>query len=213
MKLKINFAVIINFLRLTLIVAIITSVFYKNWSNTAIAFLNLIITFLPSWFEKKYKIYIPLDFEFVITLLVYASLYLGEIRKFYVYFFWWDTLLHFIYAIAFACIGFIMLFILFQTNKIRSKPFWIGIFTFCFSVSIGVLWEIFEFIMDQTFGFNMQKSGLRDTMWDLITNSAGAALTSFIGYLYIKNHNSFLMQKVVNLFIQENPNFIENKNL
>ncbi|MBN2198126.1 hypothetical protein JW698_02985 [Candidatus Wolfebacteria bacterium] len=212
MELKKKFAIIINFLRITLAIAIITSIFYGNWSNLAIASLNLLLTFLPSWFKKKYNIYIPLDLEFAGIILIYASLYLGEIRSFYIRFWWWDVLLHFIYAIAFALIGFIILFLLFQTNKIKSSPFLIAVFSFCFSVTIGVLWELFEYFMDQTFGLNMQKSGLRDTIWDLITNCAGAGLSSFAGYAYIKGVKPFYFSRLIKLFIQDNPKLLKNKN-
>jgi hypothetical protein len=53
-------------------------------------------------------------------------------------------------------------------------------------LSIGALWEIFEFLMDSLFGLNMQKSGLIDTMWDLIVDALGALVISILGYLYLK---------------------------
>jgi hypothetical protein len=185
--------------------AIIISLFYASWFNLFISSLTIILTFLPSWFEKKYSIVVPLDFEFAIILFIYASLFLGEVNNFYTHFWWWDVVLHTISALAFALIGFIILFILFKTNKVNSKPVWIAIFSFCFSITIGSLWEIFEFGIDQTMGFNMQKSGLVDTMWDIISNTFGAAFASLAGYAYLKGNEQSYIGRFINLFFKENP--------
>jgi len=167
--------------------------------------LAFILTFAPKLVEKKYKIEIPLDFEIVIILFIFASLFLGEIHNFYLRFWWWDTLLHTVSAFAFACVGFVILLLLFKTNKIVSQPVWIVIFSFCFAVTIGVLWEIFEFFMDQTFSFNMQKTGLLDTMLDLISNSIGALAASLAGYAYLKSGQHSLTARLINSLITSNP--------
>lgn len=197
--------IVVNVLRLTLIIAIIASNIYNSWSNLFISSFTLILTFLPVWFEKKYKIIIPLDFEFAIIIFVYASLFLGETGNFYERFWWWDILLHGASAIAFGCIGFIILFILFKTNKINAHPVWLVIFSFCFAVSIGAIWEIFEFSMDRAFGLNMQKSGLIDTMWDLIVDGSGAILASLAGYTYMKGNERSYLNGLISLFIKSNP--------
>jgi len=80
-------------------------------------------------------------------------------------------------------------------------------FFFFFAVAIGAVWEIFEFSRDQIFGFIMQKSGLIDTMWDLIVDSAGALIASISGYFYIKKREIFLFGKVFKRFESENPDF------
>jgi len=198
------FKIVVNVIRSTLIFAMLASIFYSSWQNLFISLLTLILTFLPAWIEKKYKINIPLDFGLIIVLFVYASLFLGEINKFYYYFWWWDIFLHTVSAIAFASIGFVILFMLFKTNKIQSKPIWIAIFSFCFSLSIGVIWEIFEFFMDSFFGLNMQKSGLMDTMWDLISNCVGAITASLIGFIYMKGNQKSYLSKLVDFLIKSN---------
>lgn len=201
--------IIINILRLTLIFAVGASIFYNSWFNLFISSFTIILTFAPAWIGKKYNINIPLDFELVIILFIYTSLFLGEIINFYNYFWWWDILLHFSSAIAFAFIGFIVLFILFKTNKINSQPIWVAIFSFCFSISIGVMWEIFEFSMDQAFGLNMQKSGLIDTMGDLMSDGIGAMLASSFGYYYMKGKQISYLSKLVSLFVKKN-NIVSN---
>ncbi len=200
---KITIAV--NLLRLTLILEAAVSVFYFSWFNLVISVLTLALTYFPIWFEKKYRIDIPLDFELTIVLFVYASLFLGEVVRFYEYFWWWDTLLHAISAVAFSLIGFIILLVLFQTEKIRSKPIWIAFFSFCFSVCVAAIWEIMEFSVDQVFGANMQKSGLMDTMWDLIVASIGAGLASMSGFAYMKGGQHSAISRLVKVFFRDNP--------
>jgi len=92
------------------------------------------------------------------------------------------------------------------------NPNFIALFAFMFAIGIGVLWEIFEFFMDQIFGMNMQKSGLIDTMWDLIVDVLGAAVISILGWGYIKTRekDSFL-ERWIDEFIHKNPHLFEKK--
>jgi len=168
-------------------------------------FFSLTINIYTLLDKKKYKINIPLHFELAIILFVYASLFLGEITKFYELFWWWDILLHAISAIAFGYVGFIIIFILNDTKKLNITPFWIAIFAFCFAISIGTIWEIFEFSIDQIFNTNMQKSGLIDTMWDLIADTLGALISILGGYAYMKGNKKAYLSKLIKLFIKENP--------
>lgn len=88
-------------------------------------------------------------------------------------------------------------------------------FAFLYAVTIGTLWEIFEFSMDQFFGLNMQKpmlgdpSGLTDTMWDIIVNTIGALVISFMGWRYLKSKQTFFVRKWIRSFIQKNPSLFE----
>jgi len=203
MKIIDSFKFLVNFLRLTLIAAAVLAIIYGSWFNLLIIVITLVFTFLPHLLEKKYKIYIPLDFEFVIIFFVYASLFLGEVRDFYGRFWWWDVFLHTFSAIAFCFLGFIAFFLLFKAEKIKSRPVWIAIFSFCFSVTIAVLWEIFEFIMDQAFGFNMQKSGLYDTMGDLISASVSSLLVTAVGYIYLKSNQKSILHRWLDWVIKK----------
>jgi len=199
----------IKFLRLTLVLAIFASAIFGSWFNLFVAACTLGLTFLPAWLESKYRLVLPLDFEFAIVFFIYASLFLGETHNFYDHFWWWDVLLHVGSAIAFGFIGFLILFILFKADKVNANPFWIAVFSFCFAVSVGAIWEVFEFSMDQLFGFNMQKSGLVDTMWDIIIDSGGALVASVAGYAYMKGSHQSYLAKLVRLFIKSNPNIVK----
>lgn len=201
MRQKTKIEITILILRLTLALAAIAAIFYQSWLNLFIAILTMTMTFAPAFIEKKYKLEIPLDFEFAAILFIYASLFLGEVGNFYEHFWWWDILLHTSSAIAFACMGFIILFILFKTQKISQRPFWVAVFSFCFALSIGVIWEIFEYFMDLIFSLDMQKTGLDDTMWDLISDCAGGLLASFAGYKYIKGDQKSYLGKLAGMFV------------
>lgn len=194
-----------HILRATLIIAMGLAIYRQNWIALLVSLLTLLLTFLPNWFESRYKINLPHDFELAIILFTYASLFLGEVHQFYELFWWWDVVLHSSSAIAFGCIGFIIMFILNKSNKIETKPIWIAVFGFCFALSIGTLWEVYEFGMDQLFGLNMQKSGLIDTMWDLIVDSFGALVASLAGYAFLKGDQRSYLSRLIGLFIKDNP--------
>jgi hypothetical protein len=193
-------------IRISLIIALFIEVYEKRWFTLFITSLTIILTFLPFLVEKRYKIDIPEIFEILIVLFIYAALYLGEVQKFYLKIWWWDIFLHFWSAMALGMIGLTIIFIIYEKKKIKAKPFWICLLAFSFAVSIGVIWEIFEFAIDQIFNFNMQKSmlgdnsGLIDTMTDLIVNSIGALIGSIIGYFYIKENKKGYLMKIIEKF-------------
>jgi hypothetical protein len=193
--------IILTAIRITLLVAIIGAIINQIWTVIFVSLATFILTFLPNLFEKRYKINIPVEFEIITILFIYATLFLGEVHGYYTKFWWWDIILHTGSAIAFGFIGFIVLFILYKGDKIKASPITIAIFTFFFALGIGAVWEIFEFSMDQIFGLTMQKSGLIDTMWDLIVDS--------FGYFYLKNEDLFIFTRVLNRFTKENPEFFK----
>jgi len=207
---KIQNSVII-ILRFTIIVAILGAVWNQRWPLVFSSSVILILTFLPVFFEKKYKLNLPIEFEFAIILFIYASLFLGEIHSYYTKLWWWDVVLHISSGIALGFAGFLILYILDSQGKVKANPIWIAIFAFCFGVALGAVWEIFEFGMDQLFGYNMQKSGLVDTMWDLIVDSLGALLTSVVGYFYIKGKKEPLFTRLLYKFTKENPKYLKSK--
>jgi hypothetical protein len=96
---------------------------------------------------------------------------------------------------------------LFEGDRYAAPPWALAMLAFCVGLSIGTLWEIFEFTMDQTFGMNMQKSGLVDTMKDLIIDTAGAAIGAFSGYLYLKGLQMGGLSHVLDQFVQANKRF------
>ncbi|MEK6891292.1 MAG: hypothetical protein AABX03_04100 [Nanoarchaeota archaeon] len=206
------YLVFINLIRITLIIAIVSSILSQNWWILLTTILAFIMTFLPYIFEISYKINLPLEFEILTVVFIYASMFLGTVNNYYEIFWWWDLLLHAGSAIALGLFGFTILYVLHRANRLNAKPFLIAIFAFSFALAVGGLWEIFEFIIDQTLGWNMQGSGLRDTMGDLIVDSIGAFIASLLGYLYLKKRDFFILGRVMKRFIKQNPKLFEVEN-
>lgn len=192
-------------IQFVLVIAIASAAYTQNWFVLALSVLTLVLTFIPQLIQDKYNIHLPVEFEIVTILFIFASIFLGEIQGYYTVYPWWDSLLHGTSAIALGFIGFAILFILDKTSKIQASPFIISVFVFTFALAIGAVWEIFEFAMDQIFGLNMQKSGLVDTMWDLIVDSVGALIASVTAYFYLKRKKTLVFSHMIERFIKQNP--------
>lgn len=104
-------------------------------------------------------------------------------------------------SLVWGMAGFIVAFSLLLTSRIKAKPFFVAFFALSFSVFIGAIWEIFEFAMDYFFGFSMQKSGLVDTMTDLIVDVLGAFFVSVLGFLYMKHKKKGIIHKIMVKFV------------
>ncbi|MBU0456830.1 MAG: hypothetical protein ABH824_07235 [Nanoarchaeota archaeon] len=190
-------------LQLILILAIIFSLYRQNWLNVFTITGILFITLLPAIIRHSYKVHLPLELDLIVIIFVFASLFLGEVRGYYTRFWWWDVLLHTSSGILFGFAGFFLVYILNEEKKVHVnlKPFFVFLFSFAFANMIGVIWEIFEFSMDSFFAFNMQKSGLIDTMWDLIVNTLGSLVVATLGFFYMKKSGSFF-ERGVNKFVK-----------
>ncbi len=177
-------------LRVSVLVALGLSLLFGQWL-TAFECLLIFISFnLPALLERNLEIKLPTEFELSITLFLYASLFLGSVQNFYGMFWWWDGFLHTISGFILGFAGFLILYSLYRLKRFSMSAFLLSMFSFCFAIALGTLWEIFEFGLDQIFGMNMQESGIVDTMWDLIVDSLGALLASVLGYLYVKYKRS-----------------------
>jgi len=193
------------FLRITVVIAIISSIFNQSWTVLFVSVLTLILTFLPSIIEKSYDVTLPLEFELVIVMFIYASIYLGEVHSYYTLFWWWDLVLHTGSGLVLGAIGFALLYILHEQRKIQTSAFLIAIFSFSFAVAMGAIWEIFEFGIDALLPATYMQESLSDTMWDLIVDGAGAFAASFMGYLYIKKVKVHLLHRMITRFVEQNP--------
>lgn len=198
-------------IQFTLAVAIFGSAYAANWGTLFMSALTLVLTFAPRFFEDRYDIRLPVEFEMVVVLFIYASLFLGEVQGYYARFWWWDAALHVGSGVALGFVGFAILFILDRTSKVQASPSTLAFFAFCFAVAFGAVWEIYEFAMDQLFGFSMQTNGLVDTMWDLIVDSVGALFASVAGYFYLKNGKSMGLSRVMARFVEQNPRLFGKK--
>ena len=203
-------------LKLSLFAGAILSFTQSHLQAGVITLGIFFITFLPVILGKRFQVKIPSEFELLAVIFIYASLFLGEVHGYYVRFWWWDIVLHTSSGFLIGILGFLLVYVLNEKKEIEldMKPGFVALFAFVFSIAIGAIWEMFEYGMDSFFGTEMQKSGLTDTMWDLIVNSIGALTISILGwgYLCTEGSNSF-MERWIHDFIERNPRFFERKKL
>ena len=146
-------------LRLLLILMMILQIFNRNYENVFLCVLTLVLLLIPSLIQINLKIELPTALEITILVFIFAAEILGEIQSYYIKFPFWDTVLHTINGFLMAAIGFALVDILNRSKKfsIQLSPVFLAIVAFCFSMTIGVIWEFFEYGMDQFFGLDMQK--------------------------------------------------------
>lgn len=184
---------------------------YSNIINAFTAVLGFALTFIPHAIENfsKNRIRFSDAMHIAIVLFIFAANLLGEIRSFYLRFFWWDDMLHALSGIILGLIGFTLVYALNESAYVRLSPLFISAFAFFFALSCGALWEIFEFAGDRLLHMNMQKylppvgttalmtdvwrydAGLVDTMTDLILDALSALSVSILGYLKIRSGQWF----------------------
>lgn len=190
-----------------LIVAFLIAVATGRWSLAFVSAATFALTLVPILAEERLGIQLPLSFIAWIAVFIFATIFLGEEFDFYNRYWWWDILLHGGSAIGFGLIGFLFMFMLFEGDRYRAPARAVAFFGFCFALSIGALWEIFEFAMDQIFGLNMQKSGLFDTMWDMILDTVGASIGATAGFFYLKGWRRGHLPGALSDFIHKNRRF------
>ncbi|MCX6748749.1 MAG: hypothetical protein NT076_04020 [Candidatus Pacearchaeota archaeon] len=202
----------------TLIVAFIEALRQYNWVLMLMIVIISVLMYLPKMVSKLSHINIPLPLGIFVIIFLYASLFLGELKNYYAAYWWWDIVLHTSSGVAFGIIGFIILYILYKTEKIKTNPKTIAMFTFAFAFAIGALWEIVEFTIDSTLGpisnNVLMQGSLKDTMGDLIVDALGALFVAVVGYFYIKNESGIVgivINPITKKFKKDNPRFFAGK--
>lgn len=189
------------------LVLLALSAFAVVRGQLSVAFAGLgtfAMTLLPIYSQRLLDVRIPTGFLAAVALFLIASLFLGEAADFYEKYWWWDVVLHIGSAIGFGLIGVILMLILVRGHRLTAAPITVSLFAFCFAVTIGTFWEIWEFFLDQAFGLNTQKSGLQDTMWDLIVDCLGAAVGAAAGYAYLKGVRGVFLVRTLHEFVRRN---------
>ena len=174
---------------------------------------GLLVVNLPLILHRRFKWQIPGVFSAAYTVFLYASIFLGEVLVFYYRVPFWDDLLHLSSSMMLGLFGFSAVEML-NGNKERQgsnlSPFFVSVFSATFAISIGILWEIYEFTFDGILGLNMQKfavenaeneellinlvgrAALMDTMIDIIIDTVGAVAVSLVGYVSLKRGWKFI---------------------
>lgn len=190
-----------------LLAASITGIASSNWSVAAVGFVTFLLTLVPVFFSNRFAVKLPVSFVSMIVIFVFLTIFLGEAFDFYEQYWWWDVLLHGGSAVGFGLFSFLLVFMLFQGDRYSATPLAMAFITFCCALAIGTIWEIVEFAADQLFDLNMQKSGLSDTMWDLIVDCIGASAAGWIGFLYLKGKELGGLTNLIEEFIVLNKKY------
>lgn len=204
---------VVTVLQVIMGLALVLAIYERQWLTATITLGIILLMFAPAVLGRRLKLYIPPEFELLALVFVFAALFLGEVRGYYARFWWWDIALHTTSGLLLGILGFLLVYVLNESERIElhMRPRFVAFFAFFFAVAVGALWEIFEFAMDQIFGTNMQKpmlgdpSGLTDTMWDLIVDTVGAAVISAAGWWYMKRDRRSIVELWIRKFIAGNP--------
>ena len=162
-------------LRLMVILIMVAQFFNGNFENVFLCLLTLILFLLPTIFERKLMIDLPDTLEIIIMLFIFAAEILGEISAYYTTYQGWDTMLHTLNGFLCAAIGFSLVDMLNREERfsLELSPAFMAIVAFCFSMTIGVLWEFFECLMDQLFLLDMQKDAVINQISTVMLDPAG----------------------------------------
>ena len=168
-------AVVYFTLRFLVIVTMVAQFFNGDFESVFLCGLTLVLFLLPTVFERTLMIDLPNTMEIIIMLFIFAAEILGEISSFYTTFKGWDTILHTLNGFLCAAIGFALVDMLNRTEKfsLSLSPVFMSIVAFCFSMTIGVLWEFFECSMDQLFLLDMQKDTILNTIASVSLDPTG----------------------------------------
>lgn len=202
------------FLKSALVVGALIAFWQGQYQAAMQTLLILLVTFLPMLLGRHFQFSLPHIFEALAALFIYMALFLGEVHGYYERFWWWDAVLHVGSGFLLGLLGFLLVYVLNENKEVQLdlSPGFMCLFAFMFAMGIGALWEIFEYAMDQIFGMNMQKSGLHDTMWDLIVDALGAFVMVFFGWVHLRTptRNSFL-ERWIDDFIDKNPRLFKER--
>lgn len=168
-------AVVYVVLRVLVIIIMVAQFFNGNFENVFLCVLTLLLFMVPSFLERTIHIEVPNTLEVIILLFIFSAEILGEIQAYYVQFPYWDTMLHTLNGFLCAAIGFSLIDILNRSDNfsLSLSPAYLAVVAFCFSMTIGVLWEFFECIMDQFFLLDMQKDTVVGTIASVMLDPAG----------------------------------------
>lgn len=160
--------IVFSVLRILVIVCMVRQIFLHNYESFFLSVLTLLLLYIPSWLQVKLRIEIPIGLEISILCFICAAEILGEINAFYIVIPGWDTILHTLNGFLCAAVGFSLVLLLNDNEKLTFdlSPFFLALVAFCFSMTVGVMWEFFEFGVDRFLNFDMQK----DTIVNMVSS-------------------------------------------
>ncbi|MBM4113294.1 MAG: hypothetical protein FJ253_07955, partial [Phycisphaerae bacterium] len=174
-----------------LALGLIVFVVRRDWENVFLTLLVIALIVVPAFLVRRWRIHVPAEFQLTAVAFVFLSLYLGSASDYYESFWWWDIVLHIGSGFLFGIVGWIVLYLLLQTDRLPRAvgPALVSVFAVTFAVTLGVLWEIFEYMVDTLFpSVNMMsnETGVSDTMQDLMVDLLGAMAVGVLGWVHAR---------------------------
>lgn len=197
--------VIYLILRFLVIICMILQILRGDLNNALLCLLSLILLFAPLFIQDKFEITLPNDLEIAIYLFIFSAEILGEIDNFFGIIPYWDTILHTINGFLATAVGFSLVDLLNKNSKnINLSPFYLCLVAFCFSMTIGVLWEFFEYGCDKFLNVDMQKDTVIQKISSVALNPDGenkAVVVDDIGKTIIYDTNGDVFQVIDNGYL------------
>ena len=162
---KLSFFIYIT-LRAVVTVIGVLQFFNGNYENALLCVFTLVLFLLPPFVQKTFNVELPTTLEIIVLVFTFAAQILGELAEYYMRFALWDTMLHTTTGFFAAAIGLSLIDLLNRSDRFQIKlsPFFVAMVSFCFSMTVGVLWAFFEFSMDVFFHTDMQKDSILHTV-------------------------------------------------
>lgn len=189
---KLSFTLLILF-EIILFIKVVLCIFSRQWTELYLSLLTIVVLLMPfliTYLSKKKKLNLPYNFNLVSIIFIFLALYFGEILNFYDQFLWWDLFLHTVFGFYVVIISYHLIeVVIINSTKTSKKRFLFikTLFSFSFTVTLGVLWELFESAGDLLVNSQMVKGGLEDSASDLLVKIIAAFFTSIYYHHKLKN--------------------------
>ena len=184
-------------IRLFLAISIVMEVQSGRWPIFSLNIFVFLLTFLPSGIRKIFSISLPLAFELLFLLSLLATVFFEKLLT--------GSLVQIILGMFFGIIGFLLMYILYYNSRLKSSYSLIALFSFCFSVSVGALWEVFKYLLVTLAEMSLGDFDIDYAPRGLIFTMIGATIVSVSGYLYVKYGKGEAFRKVLSAFVRRNP--------
>lgn len=173
-------------LRLIVLLSLVSSIIRREYESAFVCVLVLVLFMLPFFVQKNFGIRLPSMLEIIILLFIFAAEILGELQSYFIQYPNWDTMLHTTNGFLCAAFGFSLIDILNRNSKVKFtlSPLYVALAAFCFSMTIGVLWEFFEFGMDRFFHLDMQKDTVVNTISSVMLDPTNSNISITIDNIH-----------------------------
>lgn len=204
--------IVTNAVRFVLILGFLSAFFRGRDLAMTFCVIAFVATFTPKILDK-FGIKTGSEVQITILLIIYGALFLGEVRGAFANLWWWDILLKGVASVALSFVGLTVILVLEEHEHLDSSPFMVVTLAFALSFTLGTIWEVLEFSLDNIFGFGLQQIGTGVVAIDLIINGTAAFIVSAGGYFYKRKGIGNPMSMLIAGIIRKNPKLLNSDKL